>query len=112
MTHNETYKELENLYIKNRENGNKKEADYYLNEMYKLLKLISYNYIKKYCEKKNIHLDIREKAHDSAIFVICRYLKNPDFRVEKISAYIYFGVLKALFQDKEYEMSTISLDDL
>jgi hypothetical protein len=112
MTHNETFKELENLYIENRNNNNKKKADYYLSELYKLAKIVSHRYIRKYCERKGInHIDIQEKAHDASTYIIMQYLKKPNFRVIQISSYVYFGCLKALFQFKEQEMNECSYEE-
>jgi hypothetical protein len=76
-----------------------------------LLKEIAYNYINKYCRKKGITLDIKELSHDSALFVIEQYLRKPDFKVKKISAYIYFGTIKNLFKESKREQMEISYEE-
>jgi hypothetical protein len=58
------------------------------------------------------NLDINEKSHEAATFVIEQYLRKPEFRVGKISAYIYFGTRKALFKNKNIEMNECSLEEL
>jgi hypothetical protein len=110
-THNERFSELENKYIESREAGDKGKSDSCINLMYSLLKEIAYNYIASYCKKRGLaHLDIKEKAHDAAMFVILQYIKKKNFRVKRISSYIHFGVLKSLFANKEIEMNEVSYE--
>jgi hypothetical protein len=106
ITHNEVYDELQQEYLINRDNR-------ILGKMYEIAKAAAFNYIKKYCQSHGLlHLDISEKAHDSALFVIEQYLKKPEFKVTKISAYIYFGVKKSLFKNKDVEMNELSYEEL
>jgi hypothetical protein len=58
------------------------------------------------------NLDINEKSHEAATFVIEQYLRKPEFKVYKISAYIYFGTRKVLFKNKNIEINEISYDEL
>jgi hypothetical protein len=44
--------------------------------------------------------------------VIEQYLRKLDFKVNKISAYIYFGVIKTLFKDKDMEIKEVSYEEL
>jgi ribosomal protein S1 len=104
-THNEIYNNLQEEYLKNRDNK-------ILSKMYEIATQISFNYIKKYCQKKGISLNIKELSHDSALFVIEQYLIKSDFKVKKISAYAYFGVIKNLFKNKDSEMNEISYETL
>jgi hypothetical protein len=109
-THNERFSELEKEYIEKRSTKNIK-ADYYLNSMYLLIKEIAFNYINDYCVKKGLaHIDKSEKAHDAAMYCILQYLKKPDFRIKAISSYAYFGIQKALFQNKDREMAEVSYE--
>jgi hypothetical protein len=104
ITHNEIYDELQQEYLINRDNK-------ILGKMYEIAKAAAFNYIKKYCQSHGLfHLDISEKSHDAALFVIEQYLKKTEFRVEKISAYIHFGTRKALFKDKDIEQREISYE--
>jgi hypothetical protein len=98
-SHSDIYNALQENYLKTRDNKT-------LGEMYKIARDISYNYIQKYCQKKGIRLNIDEKSHDSALYVISKYLKKPDFMIKKISAYMHYGVLKTLFNEKQKKIDT------
>jgi hypothetical protein len=104
-THNDLYDELQGEYLKGRDNK-------ILEKMYKIARQISFNYINKYCKKKGIILNIEELSHDSALFVIEQYLRKSEFKVKKISAYAWFGVIKNLFKNKKIEMTEISYEEL
>jgi hypothetical protein len=104
-THNDSYNELQKEYLKERDNK-------ILGKMYEIAKQVSFNYINKYCKKKGIILNIEELSHDSALFVIEQYLRKPEFKVKKISAYAYFGTIKSLFKNKKIEMTEISYEEL
>jgi hypothetical protein len=112
-TINEEYKILEDKYIEARDKGDKRNADLYLNKMYKLIKGLVTNYINRYCMRKGIKYlkDREDKIHDAAMFVIMRYLKKPSFRVEKISSYAHFGKLKSLFENMSKEMNEVSYEE-
>jgi uncharacterized protein YihD (DUF1040 family) len=104
QTHNEIFESLQTEYLKNRDSK-------ILGKMYCVAKEAAYNYLKKYCKQRGLfHLDIEEKSHDAALFVIEQYLKKSEFKVLKISAYIYFGVKKVLFKDKDKEQKEISYE--
>jgi hypothetical protein len=103
--HNDIYDALQKEYLKSRDCE-------ILEKMYAVSRKVAYNYIRKYCEKRRLHFtDINDKAHDSATYVISQYLKHPDFKIGKISAYTYFGIKKALFENKDVEMNEISYDE-
>jgi hypothetical protein len=103
-THNEIYEELQNKYLETRDNK-------ILGQMYCVAKEAATNYIRKYCKQRGLfNLDINELSHDAALFVIEQYLKKQNFKVGKISAYIYFGVKKVLFKDKDIEMRELSYE--
>jgi hypothetical protein len=111
IIHNDEYAKQQDLYFENRDN--KILSDKALSKMYEIAKQCSYNYLKKYCNQRGLHhLDIDEKSHDAALFVIEQYLKKPEFKVNKISAYIHFGVCKVLFHNKDYEMREISYEEM
>jgi hypothetical protein len=105
MNDNERYEKIQNEYLENRNNK-------LLTELYFICIKLAKKYLNKYCQKKNIYLNIREKSHDSAVYVIEQYLKKKDFRVKRISAYIFFGILKTLFKDKDKEMNEISYEEM
>jgi hypothetical protein len=106
VTHNELYEDLQKKYIITRDNNT-------LGKMYEIAKQAAFNYIKKYCQSHGLYnLDIDELSHDASLFVIEQYLKKPEFRVGKISAYIHFGVIKALFKNKNIEMMEVSYDEI
>jgi hypothetical protein len=105
-THNEQYEVLQNKYLETKDSK-------VLGEMYLIAKEAAFNYIRKYCEQRGLfHLDIQEKSHEAATFVIEQYLKKPEFKVENISSYIYFGVKKVLFKNSKIEMRELSYDEL
>jgi hypothetical protein len=106
VTHNERYEALQAEYLKTRDSKT-------LGKMYEIAKDAAGNYIRKYCASHGLyHLDTDEMAHDASLFVIEQYLKKPGFSVNKISAYIHFGVMKSLFKDKDREMLAVSWDEL
>jgi hypothetical protein len=105
-THNEIYDELQIKYLQTRDNK-------ILGKMYCVAKEAAYNYIKKYCKQRGLfNIDIDEKSHIASLFVIEQYLKKPEFRVDRISAYIHFGTRKALFKDKDIEQREKSYEEI
>jgi hypothetical protein len=101
--HNEKYNELQTEYLKTRDSK-------ILGKMYEIAKEIAGNYIKKYCYKKGIRLNIEELSHDSALFVIEQYLRKPNFMIGKLSSYIYFGVIKCMFNNSGIEQKEVSYE--
>jgi hypothetical protein len=105
VTHNELYEALQQEYLQTRDSK-------ILGKMYEIAKQAAFNYIKKYCQQRGLfNLDTEELSHDASLFVIEQYLRKPEFRVNKISAYIHFGVKKVLYKDKEKEMCEVSYDE-
>jgi hypothetical protein len=104
--HNSIYDTLQKEYFKKRDEKT-------LTKMYKIAKEVSYNYLKRYCYNKGIILsNIKEMAHDSALYTIDQYLRKPGFRIRKISAYVHFGVMKTLFRDKDAEQREVSYEGI
>lgn len=100
-THNVRFAKLQDEYLESR----KPET---LVQMYTLVREIESNYIYNYIKKHGLSFDFDEtedKIEDATIFVIDKYLKKKDFKIEKLSAYAHFGMLKALFKDKEKEQA-------
>jgi hypothetical protein len=80
--------------------------------MYDVAKEAAYNYLNKYCRKKGIRLrNLDEMAHDSAMFIIDQYLRKPGFKILRLSAYIYFAVIKTLFKNKGVETREVSYEE-
>jgi hypothetical protein len=105
ISHNARYEALQKDYLKNRDNRT-------LEKMYAVAKEAGYNYLKKYCLKKGIRLqNLAEMSHDSAMFIIDQYLRKPDFKILRLSAYIYFGVIKTLFRNKGVETREVSYEE-
>jgi hypothetical protein len=102
-THNKIYEALQTEYLETRDSKT-------LGKMYEIAMKAAHNYIAKYCRNRGLRLDLEELSHNSAIFVIEQYLKKPQFKVGKISSYIYFGVIKSLYKDKNIEQLEISYE--
>jgi hypothetical protein len=105
-SHNALYDALQEEYFRERDAA-------VLTKMYEVAKKVSRNYLNNYCRKKGIHLgNLDEMSHDSAIFVIDQYLRKPDFKITKISAYVHFGVIKTLFCNKDNERKEVSYETI
>jgi hypothetical protein len=110
-THNERYELLQQQYFSARDTD-QKSASTILGEMYEVCVEISTNYINKYQKSRGLHLDVNELSHVAALFIIEQYLRKPEFKILKLSGYIHFGCLKALFKDSEREKREVSWDAL
>ena len=107
MNHNEMFAKLQNKYYKT----NDKKV---LEEMYLLLLEFYKNDITDYARKRNLKFT-KEKIDDlrseMAERTISHYLKNPNFRIEKLSSYGYFDFIKIITQNKT-EDRNFSLEQL
>ena len=107
MNHNEMFAKLQNKYYKT---SDKK----ILEEMYLLLLEFYRNYITDYARKRGLKFT-KEKIDDlraeMAERTISHYLKNPNFRIEKLSSYGYFDFIKIITQNKT-EDRNFSLEQL
>ena len=96
MDHNELFADLQDKYHKT----NDKKI---LEEMYLLLLEFYRNYITNYAKKRGLKFT-KEKIDDlrteMAERTISHYLKNPNFRIEKLSSYGYFDFIKIITQNK------------
>ena len=107
MNHNKLFDDLQNKYYKT----NDKKV---LEEMYLLLLEFYRNYITDYARKRGLKFT-KEKIDDlrteMAERTISHYLKNPHFRIEKLSSYGYFDFIKVITQNKT-EDRNFSLEQL
>ena len=107
MNHNELFANLQNKYYKT----NDKKI---LEEMYLLLLEFYKNYITDYARKRGLKFT-KEKVDDlraeMAERTVSHYLKNPNFRIEKLSSYGYFDFIKIITQNKT-EDKNLSLEKL
>ena len=107
MNHNELFAKLQEKYYKT---NNKKV----LEEMYLLLLEFYKNYITDYARKRGLKFT-KEKIDDLKVEMaertISHYLKNPHFRIEKLSSYGYFDFMKIITQNKT-EDRNFSLEQL
>ena len=107
MNHNEMFAKLQEKYYKT----NDKKV---LEEMYLLLLDFYKNYITDYAKKRGLKFT-KEKIDDlrteMAERTISHYLKNPQFRIEKLSSYGYFDFIKIITQNKT-EDRNFSLEQL
>ena len=107
MNHNELFADLQNKYYKT----NDKKV---LEEMYLLLLEFYRNYITDYARKRGLKFTketIDDLKVEMAERTISHYLKNPNFRIEKLSAYGYFDFIKIITQNKTEEKN-FSLEKL
>lgn len=103
--HNKQYEQLQQLFFETKDQR-------ILAQMYECAKQVAQNYLNKYCRARNLDLDIPTLAHDSATYIIQRYLKPKPFCVLKISACIYYGVLKVMYGDYRKGIEFISYEEL
>ena len=107
MNHNELFADLQEKYYKT----NDKKI---LEEMYLLLLEFYRNYITDYARKRGLKFT-KEKIDDLKVEMaertISHYLKNPNFRIEKLSSYGYFDFIKIITQNKT-EDKNFSLEQL
>lgn len=107
MNHNEIFADLQNKYYKT----NDKKV---LEKMYLLLLEFYRNYITDYARKRGLKFS-KEKIDDLKVEMsertISHYLKNPNFRIEKLSSYGYFDFIKIITQTKA-EDRNFSLEQL
>jgi hypothetical protein len=108
--HNAQYSTLQAEYLQNRDNAT-------LSKMYLIARTAAKNYLLDYIRTRNLQLDVRELSHDAAMYIIQRYItplkpnKKP-FAVDKLSAYIYFGIKKVLYSDYKKDVTITSLDQI
>ena len=107
MNHNELFADLQDKYYKTNDNK-------VLEEMYLLLLEFYRNYITDYARKRGLKFT-KEKVDDLKVEMaertISHYLKNPNFRIEKLSSYGYFDFIKIITQNKT-EDKNFSLEQL
>ena len=107
MNHNKLFADLQEKYYKT---NNKKV----LEEMYVLLLEFYRNYIVDYARKRGLKFTketIDDLRAEMAERTISHYLKNPNFRIENLSAYGYFDFIKIITQNKA-EDRNLSLEQL
>ena len=107
MNHNELFADLQEKYYKT----NDKKV---LEEMYLLLLEFYRNYINDYARERGLKFTketIDDLRIEMAERTISHYLKNPDFRIEKLSSYGYFDFIKIITQNKS-EDRNFSLEQL
>ena len=107
MNHNKLFDDLQDKYYKT----NDKKI---LEEMYLLLLEFYRNYITDYARKRGLKFTketIDDLRTEMAERTISHYLKNPNFRIEKLSAYGYFDFIKIITQNKT-EDKNFSLEQL
>ena len=107
MNHNEIFTKLQDKYYKTNDNS-------VLEEMYLLLLEFYRNYITDYAKKRGLKFTketIDDLKVEMAERTISHYLKNPNFRIEKLSSYGYFDFIKIITQNKT-EDKNFSLEQL
>lgn len=105
--HNIEFEKLQSEYLSER----KVEI---LSKMYKVAYKYCVNLILQYVHQKGLIWEdkiIEDKAHDCATWLIEPYLRNPNFKIKKLSSYAHFAKLKILYSNKD-EQKLCSLEEL
>ena len=111
VNHNEIYEKLQAEYLQVKGSNSAKEYAL-LARMYLVCRELQRNYILDYSRKKNLTFrpeELEDKIEDATLYVIDKYLYKEDFKIDRLSAYAYFGFQKAMFKK---EVPTISLESL
>jgi hypothetical protein len=83
----------------------------HLTEMYLLCAKVAANCIKKHCRQHGLFLEIDELAHDTATYVINRYLENTDFKLDPMVGYVLLCSKGIIYADKTWNKRKVSLED-
>jgi hypothetical protein len=103
-THNIQFSQVQVEYLKAYERK-------YLDEMYRICADLAAIYIQKYARGRNLRLDTAELAHDSAAYLIGRYIENPGFKLEPLSGYLFRCCNGVMWRDKEWNRRKVSFED-
>jgi hypothetical protein len=99
--HNDLFAVAQDTYLTARAAGNKREADRYLGEMYKITRECCQNMIRKTLKKNGVtESNIEDDIEDATMYVISKYLLKPEFRVKRLSAYAHFAIVSTLYSEK------------
>jgi hypothetical protein len=115
IEHNDMFAVAQNKYLSARSNGDKKKADAAMNEMYKVCHDCAKNMLKNELRKNGIKAnDIDDDIEDCCMYIITKYLSKPEFKINKLSAYMHYAVVAVLYNEKrkEREQREISLEEL
>jgi hypothetical protein len=103
-THNIRFAGIQEEYLKT---GDKR----HLTGMYLLCAEVAANCIKKYCRERRLYLPVDELAHDTATYVINRYLKDADFKLNPMTGYVLLCSKGIMFADKNWNRRKVSFED-
>jgi hypothetical protein len=103
-THNIRFAHIQEEYFKTRDNK-------HLTEMYLLCAEVAANCIGKYARTHRLALNIDEFAHDTATYVINRYLENAQFKLDPMTGYILLCTKGVMFRDKNWNKRKVSFED-
>jgi hypothetical protein len=102
--HNIRFSQAQEKYFEKREGK-------YLREMYVICAELSAVYIAKYAAGRHLSLNVDELSHDSASYVIARYLQKPDFRLNPLSGYLFRCCNSVMWRDKAWDKRKVSFED-
>ena len=106
--HNKLVEDCQNRYLENRNHKT-------LSEMYLILTDYYNNLFINYTHRKGLYWtddEIREKSFDASTRIIERFIKNPDFKIDSLTAYGHWDMVWVLYHDKDYELKRRSFDSL
>lgn len=110
---NKEYSELQDKYYNcmNSADDFRKQQNVELGQMYLLWDEILRVYIAKYIKEHGLAgYDVDAAAIRGCDWLLGLYMKHPDFKIERISAYAHFAMQKALYEN--FEDDTVSLTDV
>jgi hypothetical protein len=83
----------------------------FLNKMYLMCLEIAARYIKKVASSRKICMEVNEFAHDAATYVTCRYIKDPEFKLNPMVPYVFLACKSAMSRDNTWNMRKVSYED-
>jgi hypothetical protein len=82
-----------------------------LNKMYLVCADLAIIYMRKQAFSLSHYIDFSEVAHESATYIICRYITKPDFKLTILSAYIFRCCNSAISQKLKQNKREIFFGD-
>jgi hypothetical protein len=79
--------------------------------MYLLCAEVAKNCIRKHSKTYRLNLNVEELAHDTATYVINKYMENAKFKLDPMTGYIFLASKGIMFKDKNWNKRKVSFED-